>query len=126
MESVADTNSVDLKVTELLKEVQLDYSPAFTKAVDDAVSAIKGAIDKIPENLKVSFLSTLPPETEFLTSDWWPRNCSILSWIIWCLFFEFEKLSYWDAFFQELDFYSYSSNEFVFHHLHLTHWPSLV
>ncbi|CAB4318037.1 unnamed protein product [Prunus armeniaca] len=54
MESVADTNSVDLKVTELLKEVQLDYSPAFTKAVDDAVSAIKGAIDKIPENLKVT------------------------------------------------------------------------
>ncbi|ONH96837.1 hypothetical protein PRUPE_7G155300 [Prunus persica] len=54
MESVADTNSVDLKVTELLKEVQLDYSPAFTKEVDDAVSAIKGAIDKIPENLKVT------------------------------------------------------------------------
>lgn len=86
MESVADTNSVDLKVTELLKEVQLDYSPAFTKAVDDAVSAIKGAIDKIPENLKVSFLSTLPPGTEFLTYDgcrevvaFWVGLCGVYS-----------------------------------------------
>ncbi|KAK9284676.1 hypothetical protein L1049_023852 [Liquidambar formosana] len=44
----------DLKVRELLKEVQLDYSPSVTKLVDDTVSAIKDAIDKIPEDLNVT------------------------------------------------------------------------
>lgn len=44
----------NLKVRELLKEVQLDYSPPFTKLVDDTVSAIKDAIDKIPEDLQVT------------------------------------------------------------------------
>lgn len=47
-------NSMDLKVEELLKEVQLEYSPALTKFVDDAVSSIKQAIDTIPEDLKVT------------------------------------------------------------------------
>ncbi|KAK9948609.1 hypothetical protein M0R45_004177 [Rubus argutus] len=45
---------MDLKVEELLKEVQLEYSPALTKFVDDAVSSIKQAIDTIPEDLKVT------------------------------------------------------------------------
>ncbi|KAG5560683.1 hypothetical protein RHGRI_003871 [Rhododendron griersonianum] len=44
----------NLKVRELLKEVQLDYSPSFTKLVDDTVSAIKGAIDRIPQDLLVT------------------------------------------------------------------------
>ncbi|KAE9452911.1 hypothetical protein C3L33_15193, partial [Rhododendron williamsianum] len=44
----------NLKVRELLKEVQLDYSPSFTKLVDDTVSAIKDAIDKIPQDLLVT------------------------------------------------------------------------
>lgn len=43
----------NLKVRELLKEVQLDYSPSFTKLVDDTVSAIKDAIDRIPQDLQV-------------------------------------------------------------------------
>lgn len=43
----------NLKVRELLKEVQLDYSPSFTKLVDDTVSAIKDAIDRIPQDLLV-------------------------------------------------------------------------
>ncbi|KAL6222410.1 hypothetical protein ACLB2K_005802 [Fragaria x ananassa] len=47
-------NSVDLKVVELLKEVQLEYSHALTKFVDDAVSSIKDAIGQIPEDLKVT------------------------------------------------------------------------
>jgi U3 small nucleolar RNA-associated protein 22 len=59
MEPDAFTNSMDLKVREFLKEVRLDHSPAFTKLVDDTVSAIKDAIDKIPEDLKVS--QTLRP-----------------------------------------------------------------
>jgi U3 small nucleolar RNA-associated protein 22 len=50
-------NSMDLKVEELLKEVQLEYSPALTKFVDDAVSSIKQAIDTIPEDLKVRSFS---------------------------------------------------------------------
>ncbi|XP_059457350.1 uncharacterized protein LOC132187164 [Corylus avellana] len=54
MEPDALTNSMDLKVREFLKEVRLDHSPAFTKLVDDTVSAIKDAIDKIPEDLKVT------------------------------------------------------------------------
>ncbi|KAF7151525.1 hypothetical protein RHSIM_Rhsim02G0060300 [Rhododendron simsii] len=44
----------NLKVRELLKEVQLDYSPSFTKLVDDTVSAIKDAIDRIPQDLQVT------------------------------------------------------------------------
>ncbi|XP_009347539.2 nucleolar protein 6 isoform X1 [Pyrus x bretschneideri] len=54
MEPATLTNSMDLKIGELLKEVQLDYSLTFTKAVDDAVSVIKRAIDKIPEGLNVT------------------------------------------------------------------------
>lgn len=46
--------SMNLKVSELLKEVQLDYSPATTKTIDDVVSSIKEAINKIPEDLLVS------------------------------------------------------------------------
>lgn len=54
MESVTDSNSMDLKVTELLNEVRLDYSPALTKHVNDTVSAIKDAIDKMPEDFQVT------------------------------------------------------------------------
>ncbi|KAF3441314.1 hypothetical protein FNV43_RR15227 [Rhamnella rubrinervis] len=54
MDLNALTDSMDLKVRELLKEVQLDYSPSFTKLVDDTVSAIKEAIDEIPEDLKIT------------------------------------------------------------------------
>lgn len=54
-------NSVDLKVEELLKEVQLEYSHALTKFVDDAVSSIKDAIGQIPEDLKVRSLFQLSP-----------------------------------------------------------------
>lgn len=46
---------VEFKVNELLKEVQVDYSPSLTKIVDDTVSAIKGAISKIPEDFQVLF-----------------------------------------------------------------------
>ncbi|GAB2279548.1 hypothetical protein Dimus_014191 [Dionaea muscipula] len=42
-----------LKLRELLNEVQLDYSPAFTTLVDDTISAIKEAISKIPEGFQV-------------------------------------------------------------------------
>ncbi|KAJ7944284.1 Nucleolar protein 6 [Quillaja saponaria] len=44
---------MDLKVRELLKEVQVDYSPSFAKLVGDTVSAIKDSIDKIPKDFKV-------------------------------------------------------------------------
>ncbi|XP_059623649.1 uncharacterized protein LOC132266698 [Cornus florida] len=54
MASAEDMNPLSLKVRELLKEAQLDYSASTTKLVDDTVSAIKEAIDKIPEDLKVS------------------------------------------------------------------------
>ncbi|KAF3447128.1 hypothetical protein FNV43_RR12308 [Rhamnella rubrinervis] len=54
MDLNAFTDSMDLKVRKLLKEVQLDYSPTFTKLVDDTVSAIKKAIDKIPEGLEIT------------------------------------------------------------------------
>lgn len=47
-------SSMELKVRELLKEVQLEYSPTFTEFVDDAVSFIKTSIDKIPEDLQVT------------------------------------------------------------------------
>ncbi|KAF8377927.1 hypothetical protein HHK36_031315 [Tetracentron sinense] len=52
--SVIGTESAELKVRELLKEVQLDYSPAATKMVDDTISAIREAINKIPQGLKVT------------------------------------------------------------------------
>lgn len=44
-------------MSELLKEVQVDYSPQFSKLVDDTVSSIKSSIDKIPKNYKVIILS---------------------------------------------------------------------
>ncbi|KAK7252913.1 hypothetical protein RIF29_37189 [Crotalaria pallida] len=47
-------DSTELKVTELLKEVQLDYSPQLSKLVDDTVSAVKASIDKIPNNFKIT------------------------------------------------------------------------
>nr|KYP66767.1 Nucleolar protein 6 [Cajanus cajan] len=47
-------DSTELKVTELLKEVHVDYSPHFCKHVDDTVSAIKTSIDKIPNDFKVT------------------------------------------------------------------------
>ncbi|XP_010254816.1 PREDICTED: nucleolar protein 6 isoform X2 [Nelumbo nucifera] len=47
------TESMELKVRELLKEVQLDYSLSITRFVDDAVSFIRETIDSIPENVKV-------------------------------------------------------------------------
>lgn len=48
-----------MKVKELLKEFQLDYSPTLLKLVEDTVSAIKKAIKLIPDDLKVAFLSIL-------------------------------------------------------------------
>ena len=59
MDSDTIMEPMDLKVRELLKEVQLDYSSATTKLVDDTVSAIKQAIDTIPEDLKVFFVFVL-------------------------------------------------------------------
>ncbi|PSS30826.1 Nucleolar protein [Actinidia chinensis var. chinensis] len=52
MASETLTNRMDFKVRELLKEVQLDYSPSFTKLVDETVSAIREAIHQIPEDLQ--------------------------------------------------------------------------
>ncbi|ESW28940.1 hypothetical protein PHAVU_002G030700 [Phaseolus vulgaris] len=46
--------STELKVSELLKEVNLDYTPQFTKLVDNTVSAIKASIDKIPNDFRVT------------------------------------------------------------------------
>ena len=46
---------MDLKVRELLKEVTLDYLPTLSKHVNDIVSVIKGAINKIPDDLKLMF-----------------------------------------------------------------------
>lgn len=48
------TDTMSLKVSELLKEVQLDYSPANVKIVDNVVSSIKESIDKIPEDFQVT------------------------------------------------------------------------
>lgn len=53
MEVDSSTDPIDLKVKELLKGVEVEYSPSFTKLVDDAVSAIKDAIGKIPDDLQV-------------------------------------------------------------------------
>nr|POF25477.1 nucleolar protein 6 [Quercus suber] len=49
-----ESDSMDLKVRELLKEVTLDYLPTLSKNVNDTVSAIKDTIDKIPDDLKVT------------------------------------------------------------------------
>ncbi|KAH6800552.1 nucleolar protein [Perilla frutescens var. hirtella] len=56
MASGAETymDSTDLKLKELLKEVQLDYSPENTSVVDSFVSAIKDTIDSIPDGLPVT------------------------------------------------------------------------
>ncbi|PSR88048.1 Nucleolar protein [Actinidia chinensis var. chinensis] len=54
MASETVTNPMDFKVRELLKEVQLDYSPSFTKLVDETVSAIRETIHQIPEDLHVT------------------------------------------------------------------------
>ncbi|CAH9146997.1 unnamed protein product [Cuscuta epithymum] len=43
-------DGMKLRISELLKKVQLDYSPANTKIINDVVSFIKEAIDKIPED----------------------------------------------------------------------------
>ena len=59
MASEATIDTTELKTRELLKEVRLDYSPAFTKLVDDAVSAIRDSIDKIPQDLQVLQLSVI-------------------------------------------------------------------
>ena len=48
---------MEMKVKELLKEFQLDYSPALHKLVESTVSDIKKAIELIPDDLKVVFLS---------------------------------------------------------------------
>ncbi|GMI78326.1 hypothetical protein like AT1G63810 [Hibiscus trionum] len=58
-ETCIPSMSIDFKVQELLKEVRLQCSPALTKLVDDTVSAIKSAVDQIPEHLQV-------------TADWAP------------------------------------------------------
>ncbi|KAK7309292.1 hypothetical protein RJT34_05888 [Clitoria ternatea] len=47
-------DSTELKVRELLKEVHVEYSPTFSKLVDDTVSTIKTSIDKIPNDFKVT------------------------------------------------------------------------
>ncbi|KAK6258334.1 hypothetical protein SCA6_012808 [Theobroma cacao] len=54
METETYVDSMEFKVQELLKEVRLEYSSPLTKFVDDTVSAIKSAIDKIPEDLQVA------------------------------------------------------------------------
>ncbi|MBA0618159.1 hypothetical protein Godav_027542 [Gossypium davidsonii] len=59
METETCIDSMDFKVQELLKEARLECSSLLAKLVDDTVSAIKSAIDKIPEGLQV-------------TADWAP------------------------------------------------------
>lgn len=56
MASEAETlfDSTNLKLRELLKEVQLDYSPENASAVDSVVSAIRDAINGIPDGLPVT------------------------------------------------------------------------
>ncbi|KAL8137849.1 hypothetical protein V2J09_003850 [Rumex salicifolius] len=45
---------LDFKIGELLKDVQLDYSPTLTKLVDDTIFGIRDAIENIPDDLKVT------------------------------------------------------------------------
>ncbi|MBA0741956.1 hypothetical protein Gogos_015073 [Gossypium gossypioides] len=59
METETCIDAMDFKVQELLKEARLECSSVLTKLVDDTFSAIKSAIDKIPEDLQV-------------TADWAP------------------------------------------------------
>ncbi|GFQ06850.1 nucleolar protein 6 [Phtheirospermum japonicum] len=47
-------DSTDLKLRELLKEVQLDYSAANTAIINDVVSSIREAIHNIPDGLQVT------------------------------------------------------------------------
>ncbi|KAL3813203.1 hypothetical protein ACJIZ3_014471 [Penstemon smallii] len=56
MDSAAEVypDSTNLKLTELLKEVKLDYSPENTKTINDVVSSIREAIDKIEDGLQVT------------------------------------------------------------------------
>ena len=57
MASAAEINesATNLKLRELLKEVQLDYSPQNTSIVDGVVSAIRDAVGSIPDGLPVTF-----------------------------------------------------------------------
>nr|GEX34116.1 nucleolar protein 6 [Tanacetum cinerariifolium] len=48
------TDTVTLKITELMKEVQLDYSSQTTTFVNDVVSSIQNVINNIPDNLQVN------------------------------------------------------------------------
>ncbi|MBA0770107.1 hypothetical protein Gotri_018781 [Gossypium trilobum] len=70
METETCIDSMDFKVQELLKEARLECSSLLTKLVDDTVSAIKSAIDKIPEGLQMGGNS----DGRFLkvTADWAP------------------------------------------------------
>lgn len=52
------TDSTNMKLRELLKEVQLDYSPENTSVVDGVVSAIRDVINSIPDGLPVKFWTT--------------------------------------------------------------------
>ncbi|CAK7339575.1 unnamed protein product [Dovyalis caffra] len=54
MDSDTLTEPMELKVLELIKEVQIDHSPSFTKLVNDSVSSIQNSINKIPNNLTVT------------------------------------------------------------------------
>ncbi|GLT39138.1 hypothetical protein SLA2020_133450 [Shorea laevis] len=54
MEPEAYTDSMDLKVKELLKEVRLEHTPSVTKLVDDTVSAIKSAVERVPDDFQVT------------------------------------------------------------------------
>lgn len=54
MEVDSSTDPIASKADELLKEVGVEYSPSFTKLVVDAVSAVKDAIAKIPDDLQVT------------------------------------------------------------------------
>jgi len=46
-------DSMDFKVSELLKEVKVDNSQ-ISKPVDDAIAAIQSSIDEIPDNYNVT------------------------------------------------------------------------
>lgn len=59
MDKATLMDSMDLKLKELLKEVQPDFSPQFTELIDAAVSTIKESIDKIPEDTMVTNYSIL-------------------------------------------------------------------
>lgn len=79
-------DSMDLKVRELLKEVQLDYSPSFTKFVDDTVSAIKVSIDKIPEDVQVIHLPVSLSATVCISALHFVNTCILTKEILKLLF----------------------------------------